>query len=143
MTTTIVKHTHTRAHTQTHTQQTKYFTFDDKSWPFLVSVPRLLPLSGVNQNRITYREEISSTTRNTSFGATNTREYRYVRMGSGDAGPVHGLQRCALGSAVPCAKLLERFPATRVHVICQLVHAIAGLQAAWCRSTDIYIYIYI
>ena len=32
---------------------------------------------------------------------------RYVRVGTTDAAPVHGLQRFALDSAVGCAKFLE------------------------------------
>ena len=55
-------------------------------------------------------------------------------MRSSDAGPVHGLQRPALGSTVACAKVLERVPAARVITIRELVHAIAGLQVRW-RST--------
>ena len=49
--------------------------------------------------------------------------------------PVHGLQRCALYSTDACAQFLESVPATRVHSIRELVHAIAGLQVRW-RSTQ-------
>ena len=59
----------------------------------------------------------------------------YARMSSSDAGPVHGLQRCALASAVACAKLLPKVSTTRMHKIRELVHAIAGLGMR-CRSTD-------
>ena len=51
---------------------------------------------------------------------------------SRDAGPVHGLQRRALASALPCAKVLERVPPALVVEIRELVHAIAGLGLAAC-----------
>ena len=52
-------------------------------------------------------------------------------METTDAGPVHGLQRLALYSALACAKFRERVPAARVHSIRELVHAIAGLQVRY------------
>ena len=47
---------------------------------------------------------------------------------SWDVGPVHGLERLALGPAVAFTKCRERVPATRMHSIRELVHAIAGLR---------------
>lgn len=55
---------------------------------------------------------------------------RYVRVRTNDAGPVHCLQRLALGSAVACAKFLESVPATRVYTR-EFVHTIAGLEVRW------------
>ena len=52
----------------------------------------------------------------------------HVRVIATEASPVHGLQRLALCVAVACAKILERVPGARVHCICELVHAIAGLK---------------
>ena len=43
-----------------------------------------------------------------------------------DAGPVHGLERLALGPAVAFTKCRERVPATRMFTR-ELVHAVAGL----------------
>ena len=57
-----------------------------------------------------------------------TLDIPHVRVGTSDAGPVHGLQRLALYAALACAQFRERVPAARVHSIRELVHAIAGLQ---------------
>ena len=51
---------------------------------------------------------------------------RVIRSWDGE--PADGLERLALGSAVALTKCLERVPATRVHSIRELVHAIAALR---------------
>ena len=49
---------------------------------------------------------------------------------SWDVEPVHSLERLALGPAVARTKFLEHVPASRMHSIRELEHAIAGLRGA-------------
>ena len=48
-----------------------------------------------------------------------------------DIDPSHSLERFVLCSAFPGTKNLERVPATPVHGIYELKHAVAGLEAWW------------
>ena len=128
-----------------------------------MSVPSLSPLrQGNSTNRIATTALATATTTNAKHDistldlpsyaiacytacltmhtqdSVTRRAIRYVRVETNDVGPPHTFQRFALASAVPCAKILESIPATRVYPIRELVHAVASLGTSTGQQTHIH-----